>query len=688
LKIEESFVLYNSIPNFAIYISHSLYPADLKVLLCKLRSRAKSAGQRKLLCLAYLCVIFIAQAGDIEQNPGPDFPCKICLKECDWTTYSVQCDECDHWFHAECMQMNISTEYAALEDNDVVWICSSCGEPNYSSSLFSSYLATTSNSFSTLSSVSSEDDIMSPMAASSPKSFSNVSTHTGENRTHTGEKRTKWSQKPKCTKSRAEKTNKISVMTVNFQSINNKVGELAICLNSYKPDILVGTESWLSEDTGNSEIFPPDYNVIRKDRPPNRRDQSHGGIFIAVRKDLIVSHRSDLDEDCEILWIQLELVGAKQIVLGAFYRPPDSGPDVLDKLRSSLSKIDMNKCSNIWLAGDFNLSHVDWESQQTITDCPKPGLCRQFISIANDFHLDQMVRKPTRGPNILDLFLTSNSSLVDHSDVLPGMSDHDGIPFVSLNTKPKINKSKPRKVYSYCKADWDSIRNDLAEISSDFDDICLDMVDVNDMWTDLKCRINKTVDKNIPSKVITPNKKVPWVDRKVSSLLRKKKKAFDKAKVTDTADDWEVFRTLRKCVNRTARSNFRKYVRNTCATSTKKFYSLIKNLRRDSFGITTLKSKDGLVSENAQKAEALNQQFKSVFTQENLNNIPTMPHSDYTPMPDIHITTTGIEKLLTDLDPSKASGPDGVSARILKMGAKEIAPALATIFRRSFETGI
>ena len=101
-----------------------------------------------------------------------------------------------------------------------------------------------------------------------------------------------------------------------------------------------------------------------------------------------------------------------------------------------------------------------------------------------------------------------------------------------------------------------------------------------------------------------------------------------------------------------------------------------------------MKSKDGLVSENAQKAEALNQQFKSVFTQENLNNIPTMPHSDYTPMPDIHITTTGIEKLLTDLDPNKASGPDGVSARILKMGAKEIAPALATIFRRSLETGI
>ena len=34
-----------------------------------------------------------------------------------------------------------------------------------------------------------------------------------------------------------------------------------------------------------------------------------------------------------------------------------------------------------------------------------------------------------------------------------------------------------------------------------------------------------------------------------------------------------------------------------------------------------------------------------------------------------------------------ATGPDGVPARILKMGATEIAPALATILRKSLETG-
>ena len=50
-------------------------------------------------------------------------------------------------------------------------------------------------------------------------------------------------------------------------------------------------------------------------------------------------------------------------------------------------------------------------------------------------------------------------------------------------------------------------------------------------------------------------------------------------------------------------------------------------------------------------------------------------------------TFNGIEKLLTDLNPNKATGPDNIPGRILKMGAHEVAPALVTIFRKSLESG-
>ena len=86
-----------------------------------------------------------------------------------------------------------------------------------------------------------------------------------------------------------------------------------------------------------------------------------------------------------------------------------------------------SKSSNIWLAGNFNLARVDWVNQVTLPNCPKSGLCRQMICIANDYGLEQVVDAPTRKNNILDLLFTNNNILVEKVVVLPGMSDHDGI---------------------------------------------------------------------------------------------------------------------------------------------------------------------------------------------------------------------------------------------------------------------
>ena len=47
-----------------------------------------------------------------------------------------------------------------------------------------------------------------------------------------------------------------------------------------------------------------------------------------------------------------------------------------------------------------------------------------------------------------------------------------------------------------------------------------------------------------------------------------------------------------------------------------------------------------------------------------------------------------LKKLLTQLDPSKASGPDELKPRILKELAKEISPILSLIFQKSLDTGV
>jgi hypothetical protein len=100
-----------------------------------------------------------------------------------------------------------------------------------------------------------------------------------------------------------------------------------------------------------------------------------------------------------------------------------------------------------------------------------------------------------------------------------------------------------------------------------------------------------------------------------------------------------------------------------------------------------LKSKGKLVSDSKEKDDILIQQFKSVFTIDKSTAIPqTTKHIDE-PIPKLTIRENGVEKLLQDINPSKASGPDGIPNRILKECASQIALSLTVIFQKSIDTG-
>ena len=114
----------------------------------------------------------------------------------------------------------------------------------------------------------------------------------------------------------------------------------------------------------------------------------------------------------------------------------------MNELCESIKKIKQTNNEHIWLAGDFNLPDTDWDLLNTKPSGIAPGLSKQVIEITNDFGLEQVVREPTRRNNILDFFFTSNPTRVERSSVVPGISDHDGIPIISC--KPRIRK--PRKI--------------------------------------------------------------------------------------------------------------------------------------------------------------------------------------------------------------------------------------------------
>jgi hypothetical protein len=57
-------------------------------------------------------------------------------------------------------------------------------------------------------------------------------------------------------------------------------------------------------------------------------------------------------------------------------------------------------------------------------------------------------------------------------------------------------------------------------------------------------------------------------------------------------------------------------------------------------------------------------------------------------MPEVSISKDGVKKLLKDLNPNKASGPDQISPRLLKELHQEVTPILTHIFQILLKTGI
>ncbi|XP_072038658.1 uncharacterized protein [Amphiura filiformis] len=557
-----------------------------------------------------------------------------------------------------------SQTYEYLGNSSVMWICPSpsCGLPNYSAgSLFSNGNIELTNSFSSLPSVDDNNMPRSPLAASSP---------IGKN-------------KPNQPPLNPKKDN-LRIMVVNCQGLRTKKESFAACVDNLNPDIVIGTESWLDDSVTNSEVFPHNLVVYRKDRITHA-----GGVFIAIRDNMIGTHVTDLDCDCELTWTQIQIVGCKTILLGAFYRKPDQNDEhYLAKLRDSLSRIKPDKGTIICLAGDFNLGEINWPSLSTAQGCKKPTLSRQLLDIVCDFSLEQMVTEPTRKGNILDLFLTSHPSLVSRSIVTPGISDHDGIPLIDMETKPSVEKQKKRKIYLYKKIDLEGLKQEIKTLCENITDMAnTTSSSVEDLWNTFKDGIHASMDANIPSKMVGKKHQSPWISPRIKRLLRRKQRAYNKARKSNLTEDWENFKKQRKMVKTETKKAYWEYVKGTCLESPKQFWSFINKMKKDNTGISTLRSGGNLVSENIQKAEVLNTQFESVFTKERpLDPSLTTLKVLYPNIPQINFTTAGIVKLLKNQKENKASGPDNIPAKILKIAADEIGPALTVIFQKSLDS--
>ena len=99
--------------------------------------------------------------------------------------------------------------------------------------------------------------------------------------------------------SREREGKPLVLLQVNCRSIINKIVDFWNLVDTYNPDVIIGTESWLREEINNAEVFRDEYTTFRRDRCTRG-----GGVFICV-KNCINCRELWADEDFETIAIEV-----------------------------------------------------------------------------------------------------------------------------------------------------------------------------------------------------------------------------------------------------------------------------------------------------------------------------------------------------------------------------------------------
>ena len=161
-------------------------------------------------------------------------------------------------------------------------------------------------------------------------------------------------------------------------------------------------------------------------------------------------------------------------------------------------------------------------------DCASSKIYDLCLDLLDDFGFTQMVTVPTRHDNILDLFLTSNPTLVDQVDCRPGLGDHDTVT-ASCAIKPFIQKQKPRKFLLLGKAGWPKFKSLMRDYQQKF---LLNHFNrsVEELWSDFVTTIDTFASKCFPTKTIRGKISLPWITQVIRRQIRRKDDLYRKLK--------------------------------------------------------------------------------------------------------------------------------------------------------------
>lgn len=298
----------------------------------------------------------------------------------------------------------------------------------------------------------------------------------------------------------------------------------------------------------------------------------------------------------------------------------------------------------------------------------------------------QYVTCPTRDKACLD-HCYGNIPDAFYAKALPGLgnSDHNMIK-LSPTYVPRLRREKVRKIDVKC---WTATATGALQdclASMDWDVITDRTDNINEAAFAIAGYIQFCEDTIIPKKTIKmfPNNK-PWVTPELKQLLNQKKSLF---KSGGTAEDKKTIQRKIKNLIKDCKAAYKHKLEGFFSSAPRRAWQGVQT-------ITGYKPKNHLmaVDNELDMANKLNE-FYCRFDTHDFKSEQYVINSELRcmecarrPMA-ISVSVDDVKLFFRRTNPRKASGPDGVSNRILKSCANELAQPFQRLFQWSLDTGV
>jgi hypothetical protein len=166
----------------------------------------------------------------------------------------------------------------------------------------------------------------------------------------------------------------------------------------------------------------------------------------------------------------------------------------------------------------------------------------QLLKWSMDKFMTQHINFPTRGSNILDLVFTSEPNMVDnpHSIGKLGDSHHDMILF-NLNVET-TKKESHISIPDFKNSNLEGYKKQLQTV----DWKCLETGSVEEAWNMFKSIIHQCMGGNIKYRNKSNRRKPLWMTRNIISIIRKKRRLWNKYTQTREYHEWMEFRETQR----------------------------------------------------------------------------------------------------------------------------------------------